>query len=534
MLPAEIIKAYNDVRTTADKSVLCHAPFTNLNFEQNGNVTACCYNRTHVLGSYPKDNLIDIWYSKSADELRKYIKNDNLDGGCSLCKKQLLSRNFKGMRARGYDWSADSKLVKLGKKVKEGLTRGKWQPMPTSMEFELSNTCNLECVMCNGYFSSSIRKNRENASPIHNPYDSAFVEQLIPFMPYLKDARFLGGEPFLIDIYYQIWDALVIHNPATRIHITTNATVLNQRTKTLLEKLQCSIILSIDSIVKETYESIRLNAKFDRVWENFEYFYEYTKRKGTEMSFAICPITLNWHEMPGIVQYCNEKGIKVFFNTVVLPQEYSISNLPASELERIVAFYQSITLPNTTPTEQYNKNMFDDMVKLVVAWYEQTTIIENAINERDKWVRETIAQAVNNEVIAAQHNTELLQALLYEILTYASAFPYSDDEKGKKQQEMDTQQLFSNLHKLAQGPEPNAYLTALFSAYKYLPLLYQGAKTGNDHQAKLDEVLVEVASIANAQWIVRDMNFAEPFKVLEHMNKHTAQELIAGMHQQYH
>jgi MoaA/NifB/PqqE/SkfB family radical SAM enzyme len=533
MLSPEIIKAYNAVRTTPDKSVLCHAPFTNLNFEQNGNVTACCYNRTHVLGTYPKDNLIDIWYSKQADELRGYIKDNNLDGGCSLCKKQLLSHNFKGMRARGYDWSADNKLVQLGKSIKEGLTRGKWQPMPTSMEFELSNTCNLECVMCNGYFSSSIRKNRENASPFTNPYDSAFVEQLIPFMPYLKDARFLGGEPFLIDIYYQIWDALVIHNPGTRIHITTNATVLNQRTKTLLEKLQCSIILSIDSIVKETYERIRLNAKFDRVWENFEYFYEYTKRKGTEMSFAICPITLNWHEMPGIVEYCNKKGIKVFFNTVILPQEYSLINLPAAELERIVAFYQSFTLPNTTLTEQYNKQMFDDMVKLVVAWQEQTSIIENAINTRDKNVRETIDGAVNSGIIAPEHINNAVKGIMYEILTYASAFPYSDDESGKKQQEIDTQKLFSNLHKLFQDYTPNEYLIALFAAYKYFPLMYKGAFTANGHQTKIDEVLLKVADIENAQWIARDMNFAEPFKVLEHMNGHTAHELIEGIYQRY-
>jgi MoaA/NifB/PqqE/SkfB family radical SAM enzyme len=47
---------------------------------------------------------------------------------------------------------------------------------PSMLELELNNTCNLECVMCIGELSSSIRKNREKLPAIRSPYDEAFVE----------------------------------------------------------------------------------------------------------------------------------------------------------------------------------------------------------------------------------------------------------------------------------------------------------------------------------------------------------------------
>jgi MoaA/NifB/PqqE/SkfB family radical SAM enzyme len=79
---------------------------------------------------------------------------------------------------------------------------------PRVMEFELSNECNLECVMCNGYFSSSIRKNREKLPASVSPYNDQFVDELDQFIPHLTDAKFLGGEPFMIDIYLKIWERI--------------------------------------------------------------------------------------------------------------------------------------------------------------------------------------------------------------------------------------------------------------------------------------------------------------------------------------
>ena len=60
-------------------------------------------------------------------------------------------------------------------------------------------------------------------------------------MPHLEEMKFLGGEPFMIGIYYDIWGEVARVNPGVKIRITTNATTLNPRTKTLLEKMGAGV-----------------------------------------------------------------------------------------------------------------------------------------------------------------------------------------------------------------------------------------------------------------------------------------------------
>ena len=62
--------------------------------------------------------------------------------------------------------------------------------------------------MCGGKWSSAIRKNREGLPPLKNHYDKDFVKQIREFLPFLREARFIGGEPFLINLYYDIWEAI--------------------------------------------------------------------------------------------------------------------------------------------------------------------------------------------------------------------------------------------------------------------------------------------------------------------------------------
>ncbi len=175
MLSKSVIAGYNAARKIENKSVLCHAPFVNLNFEQNGSVTACCFNRKEVLGTYPLQSIAEIWNGKPTLELRKKIQAADLDGGCKLCRILLESENFHGSKAIYYDEYAESSPPKTGF----------WRPKPVYIpkvfEFEISNTCNLACEMCSGYFSSTIRQKREMLPPFDNPYDDNFVDQVAAF-----------------------------------------------------------------------------------------------------------------------------------------------------------------------------------------------------------------------------------------------------------------------------------------------------------------------------------------------------------------
>lgn len=383
MLDKITLKEYNKQRSIGATRYLCHAPFTSINFEQNGNMRACCYNRADILGKYPQSSIKEAWFGKVAEQLRKDIKQNNLDNGCFTCKELLLAKNYLNTHAMVYDEYAGNKFID---NVKDffGLPI---HSLPKVFEFELSNKCNLECVMCNGYFSSSIRANREKLPKLENPYDDNFVEQVSAFLPHLTDVKFLGGEPFLIDIYYKIWEKIAEINPALRVHITTNATILNARAKDLMQKLKCNIVVSIDSLEKENYEMIRKNASFEKVLENIYYFIDYKKQKNTYVTLAACPMNNNWQYLPDMVTFANKHNIFIYFNNLWTPESLCIHKNSIDKKKEILEFWKSYSFKNVSSACGINVKVFNNLIQS----------LENSLSEQLIREKTTISNKIENK-----------------------------------------------------------------------------------------------------------------------------------------
>ncbi len=341
-------------------------------FGRDGVVSACCYSRIAPFGRFPEQTVEAIWESSSANSMRAGLRRNELPAGCDLCADQLHAGNLTGLLAKQFD-----KLAKLPKtpgvvsRMKLRLHPAARRRFPVRMDFELSNNCNLECAMCSGFFSSSIRANREHMPPLPQLYDTGFVEQLIPFLPHLSHAKFLGGEPFLIPIYYQIWDKLIEHNPGCSVSITTNATVYTERVKRVLEKLNCQIVVSLDSMVKPTYEAIRRNATFERTLANFEKFCDFNRRRGMSLWIAVCPMTLNAEEMPGLVDFASGRGVRVFFNTVVFPRTHSLRAVPRARQRELLALYRANRPEPKSEIHRANLEALEGFCHQLEYWIEQ-------------------------------------------------------------------------------------------------------------------------------------------------------------------
>lgn len=504
MLAKDTIQAYNKTREHRATNKLCHAPFVNMNFEQNGDITACCFNRTHVLGKFPNMSLLDIWFSDKADELRKYIDNNDLGGGCEICAKQLSAGNFMNSRARGFDQQAIGTWELLPEKLRSKLGYGQWQNMPRTMEFELSNTCNLECVMCHGYFSSSIRKNREHREPMYQPYTDELVEQLRLFVPFLKEVKFLGGEPFLIDIYYKIWELIARVNPEVNIYITTNATVYNKRVSQLFSKLRVNPVISLDSIVKETYITIRKNANFDRVMENIAAFKKYCHNKGTEMSFAVCPMTLNKDEMPDMVRYCNQEGIRLFFNTVFQPEIYSLKYLPKNELEALVQQYKSAEISGETEIAIHNQAVLTDLIHQLEAW----------IAEADtKLLKPTNATLQNWEALKPTLSLELWQLQMGDAILQHIHSNNNNTE------------LVDTLTQLADANGAEPFVRTYFDSLEWIYQSLNGDKL-DELQMKMAELNKILVPQLNYDFIASELIRMRPDQLLETIMEFSTERLL--------
>lgn len=342
----EILREYNDHRPLGPQDKLCYAPYKSMYFAHHGKINVCCYSRTYVIGQYPKESIRQAWFGEKAELLRKYITNNNLDYGCEGCKLHILSGSYDVSKAKQYD---EMNLNDNG--------------YPSVMEFELDNTCNLECSMCSGDFSSLIRKNREYRPPLPQAYDNAFVEQLEEFIPHLQEVKFYGGEPFLIPIYYSIWEKIIQINPEVRISVQTNGTVLNERVRRIMEKSKFHIGISIESLDKTNYEAIRKNANFQKVMKNIEWFREYCREHDTFFGIAACAMQENWRELPELVRFCNEQDAPIYFNTVYFPAESSFFAMSSEKLQYVIDVLSSEILQQETPTQSKNRKHFEDQIR---------------------------------------------------------------------------------------------------------------------------------------------------------------------------
>lgn len=314
------------------KKVECYAPFRSLRFNHSGNVLACCFNRGNILGKFPEQSIQEIWFGNNVSNLQQAISVNDYSLGCQSCEKSIMCNNRELSGAAQYDYLQNWE---------------QHQDYPTMFDFELGSTCNFECIMCSGEYSTAIRVNREKQKPYYSPYEEhseLFVQQLIPFIPHLREMRFIGGEPFLMKVYYDIWDKVIELNPGIVLNVLTNGSILNKRVQAMLQKGNFKISVSIDSLVKNTYESIRKNGDFDQVMNNVEFFSYLMKEQGHIMNFNLCVMRQNWTEIPDYFHYCNANRIQVVLHTVKFPNHCSIWNLPVEELEKILNAYKKVSL----------------------------------------------------------------------------------------------------------------------------------------------------------------------------------------------
>ncbi len=352
---------------------ICKAAEYSLLFQPGGEVMACHYNRGYVLGLYPNDSINDIWFGKKRSNLVKSIRSGKFDTSCYFCKSAIEQNLIHKAGINKYEYIVPDK-----------------HKMPVSMEFQLDNICNLECIMCSGEYSSQIRKNREKGEPYISPYNDDFVEQLKPFIPYLKQASFTGGEPFLFEIYFKIWDLMKILNPDIKLYISSNGTILNDKVKSYLEQLNFNLTISIDSLNKENYERIRKNALLENTLENIKYYIEYCKRKETNFNIKSLVTPFNINEIPELFEFCNENKINFIPKTAILPGFASFSSRNKNEIQYVIDLLLQTANESETEIVKQNslrlKEIATELHETIITAMEFEIDIENVSTDKLKLI----------------------------------------------------------------------------------------------------------------------------------------------------
>ncbi len=162
---------------------------------------------------------------------------------------------------------------------------------PAALWIEVTNKCNLRCVMCANSLVEKSKTGFMEWEVFRRIVDEASGYATTAFL-------FLGGEPLLHrDIFRMIAYA---ESRGMKVRLHTNATLLDEaKAEKLIASGLSLISFSFDGYDKESYEKVRVGAKFERTLENVRNF---LKIKGSSKK----PYTI----LQNIVEYGEDEETK--------------------------------------------------------------------------------------------------------------------------------------------------------------------------------------------------------------------------------
>jgi len=372
----------------------CYAPYSSMFFSLHGKMAPCYATYNENSDVFPKISLSESWFHGHFNTIRKEHSNFNFNKNCKFCYTLFKNKTYNSMLLQKYEHYAFKKYK-----------------YPAIMEFELSNKCNLECIMCDANLSSSICKKTKSINNTEEIYNDEYLQQLEEFIPHLQMAEFTGGDPLIIEIYFKIWNLIAKINPKCKILITTNANTMNTRVEHLLkENTNINFNVSIDAITNPLYESIRINGNLEKALCNISILKEYCIKNKTELNLLVCPLTINIEEIPKLITFANENNFGIFFHTVVKPKHLSLKYEAPDKLEKHISFLKTYIFETKTFNQKRNTLNYKNLILLIESW-------KNENNKHLDTKKTTDMLEIVVKHIYAENNPELI-AKTEQILTY--------------------------------------------------------------------------------------------------------------------
>lgn len=319
----DLLKKHN---RTSDS--YCVMPFVNIILEPDGNIGICRHKGHDFTFGNIRDNSIDeIWQSARIQAWRE----EHLSGKPVICSNEITDRKCnlcpelnKILPLAEFDNTKNPKILRL--------------------TANLNGQCNLQCQMCtiwqlpNGFY---------NENNFWVPARERFFKEIV-------EVDLLSGEPFIQKDTFRLIDEISSINPNCSWSFTTNLHWrLNKNIINYLDKIKVKyLLISLDSLISETYHKIRYPGNLNFVLENLNELLIYQQSRvdnnlgdlNLRINFLIQKD--NWREIKNMVKFSLNKNITPYLSFLYAPQTFSLLDLEYKERVNIIEFYIS-TLDRT-------------------------------------------------------------------------------------------------------------------------------------------------------------------------------------------
>ena len=171
-----------------------------------------------------------------------------------------------------------------------------WKSRPTRLEFSFNNLCNLKCIMC-------AKSDNEPNWVLDEEVGIRFLDDVLPHVLHWTPSA--NSEPMLNDV-----DLIAEHarRHVVWLHLFSNGTLLTvERYNKIKDRLH-KLWISLDAATKETFEAIRVPAKWDPVMENVKAVLPLALADGVEVTFNYVLMSNNWFEAAAFVELVADLG----------------------------------------------------------------------------------------------------------------------------------------------------------------------------------------------------------------------------------
>ncbi len=180
------------------------------------------------------------------------------------------------------------------------------QPYPVYLEAEVTGRCPLRCIMCEHTYWNE---------PVYPDWDMERFKYVIDQFPDLKWTALAPiAEPFVNREFFDMLKYLDDKHVAQEIYMT-GATLQETDMKRLADlKSMLMIKFSHDAATPETYEKIRVGAKWEKVVKNIKALAKYKKQEGRYfpmIQFHYILMKQNLHEAEMFLDWVDSLDIHV-------------------------------------------------------------------------------------------------------------------------------------------------------------------------------------------------------------------------------
>lgn len=316
---------------------MCSLPWTGFSNDPDGKVRPCCLYRSYITQEngepyYVQTNTVkEIFASKFMQDLRQEFRDGKKPRGCEVCIKDEQNQ-YRSKRQTYLD-------SEIGKNVNYDIE----PELPVEYQMILSNACNLKCRSCTPSHSNlwqaewkQLTGNTQYPMPYGQSGDKESVlwSNRYEWMQFVKRLEIVGGEPFYIKQWQDLWKELINQGLSKNILIdmSSNGTIYSGEVIEYLCKnfKWIGVGLSIDGIGK-TYNYLRHPGNWDNVSENiikYHKFYETTNN--LSMTFSHTIGWINAWELPEFHTWVedNTPKFRIWNNIIHRPRHMSIVMLP--------------------------------------------------------------------------------------------------------------------------------------------------------------------------------------------------------------